>query len=156
MTTVVIATPHARYDELEERVRRELPEVEIVRIRQYGDMDAGTLKAMRPSWVFFPHWSQRIPAEVYENFRCVIFHMTDVPYGRGGSPLQNLIIRQHRDTMLSAIQCHEEMDAGPVYLKRRLLLDGTAEQILLRAAELMASMIVEVVLNSPQPVAQQG
>ncbi len=30
-------------------------------------------------------------------FECVCFHMTDVPYGRGGSPLQNLIIREPQE-----------------------------------------------------------
>ena len=31
--------------------------------------------------------------EIHENYKCIIFHMTDLPFGRGGSPLQNLISR---------------------------------------------------------------
>ncbi|MDZ4177737.1 MAG: methionyl-tRNA formyltransferase, partial [Coriobacteriia bacterium] len=40
-----------------------------------------------PRYIFFPHWSFMIPQAIYEAFECVVFHMTDVPYGRGGSPL---------------------------------------------------------------------
>ena len=76
--------------------------------------------------VFFPHWSYFIPEEVYNNFRCIIFHMTDLPFGRGGSPLQNLIVRGHKETKISAIQCVKEVDAGPVYLKKPLSLNGSA------------------------------
>ena len=59
--------------------------------------------------------------------------MSDLPYGRGGSPLQNLIIREHRKTMISAIQCVKEIDAGPVYLKKPLSLEGSAEEIFICA-----------------------
>ena len=79
-------------------------------------------------WVLVPHWSWIIPATIHERFEVVIFHMTDLPYGRGGSPLQNLIVRGHERTMISAIRCVEEMDAGPVYLKRELSLHGSRKR----------------------------
>ena len=60
--------------------------------------------------------------------------MTDLPYGRGGSPLQNLIIRGHRDTQLTALKCEENVDEGPVYAKTPLSLSGSAEEILARGA----------------------
>ena len=47
--------------------------------------------------------------------------MTDLPYGRGGSPLQNLIINGHKETMMSALRCVQELDAGPIYLKKNSL-----------------------------------
>ena len=52
---------------------------------------AAQLEASNPDFVFFPHWSWKIPPSIYENYNCVVFHMTDLPFGRGGSPLQNLI-----------------------------------------------------------------
>jgi methionyl-tRNA formyltransferase len=82
--------------------------------------------------------------------------MTDVPFGRGGSPLQNLIVRGHDETVLSAIRCVSEVDAGPVYLKRPLDLSGTAEEILRRASSLMYEMIVQIVDEEPVPEAQRG
>lgn len=82
--------------------------------------------------------------------------MTDVPYGREGSPLQNLLIRGHRDTMLTALRMTEEIDAGPVYLKRRLSLEGRAQDIFERAADAVFQMIGELVDREPTPKPQQG
>jgi methionyl-tRNA formyltransferase len=152
---VVVATPHDRFDAVERRLREEAG-LEVVRLRAREALDASALARIGPSYVFFPHWSWKIPAEVYDRFECVIFHMTDVPYGRGGSPLQNLIVRGHESTMLSALRCVAEMDAGPVYLKRPLSLLGTAEEILMRAGDLIGEMIVEIATTGPAPVAQSG
>ena len=114
------------------------------------------LIGLNPEYIFFPHWSDIIPADVYENFTCIIFHMTDVPFGRGGSPLQNLIVRGIEETKLSAIRCVKELDAGDVYLKRPLSLHGSAEEIFLRASNLMRDMMVEIIKKRPEPVPQQG
>ena len=76
----------------------------------------------QPTCIFFPHWSWIIPEAIYFNFSCVVFHMTDLPYGRGGSPLQNLIIRGIKHTKISAIKVEKDIDAGPVYLKSDLCI----------------------------------
>ena len=43
--------------------------------------------------------------------------MTDLPYGRGGSPLQNLIANKIYDTKISAIRAEGGIDTGRIYLK---------------------------------------
>lgn len=114
------------------------------------------LRELQPRFVFFPHWSHRIDAKVYEEFECVIFHMTDLPFGRGGSPLQNLIARGIYDTKISALRCVRELDGGPVYLKKPLSLHGTAEEIFMRASTTIEDMIVEILQVSPRPQPQRG
>lgn len=109
-----------------------------------------------PRFVFFLHWSWIVPAEVVVEHECVVFHMSAVPYGRGGSPLQNLIARGHDRTVLSAIRMTEEIDAGPLYLQRDLTLEGTAESVYLRADRLATAMIAELLETEPTPVAQTG
>jgi len=120
------------------------------------DLNKEYLNDINPEYIFFPHWSYIIPDEIYENYDCIIFHMTDLPYGRGGSPLQNLIIRGHRETMISAIQCIDEIDAGPVYLKKPLSLDGSAEEIFIRANDVIEEMIIEMMESIPKPILQKG
>ena len=51
-----------------------------------------------------------IPTEIFTSFECIVFHMTDLPYGRGGSPLQNLIVRGHKKTKVSALKVVKEVD----------------------------------------------
>lgn len=108
-------------------------------------------------YIFIPFWSWYIPPEIYENWECVIFHMTELPYGRGGSPLQNLIIRGHKDTMISAIRCVKEIDAGPIYMTFPLSLQGTADEIYDRADKIIRDrMISHLLKHNFEPSPQQG
>lgn len=153
--SIIIASPHSRNDLTERAATQALPHHRVVRVRSRDEL-AAALEHLTPEWIFFPHWSWKIPAAVFEAHNCVIFHMTDLPYGRGGSPLQNLIIRGHKGTQLSAIKCVAELDAGPIYLKRPLDLSGTAEAILERAANTIGQMIPIIVNQAPKPVEQSG
>ncbi len=109
-----------------------------------------------PATIFFLHWSWRVPDEIIGRYECICFHMTPVPYGRGGSPLQNLIVRGHEATVLSALRMVHEMDAGPVYMTRELSLYGSAEEIYIRSSELSAEMIKTIIAERPAPQPQTG
>lgn len=110
----------------------------------------------KPDYIFFLHWSNIIPKNIWSNFRCIVFHMTDLPFGRGGSPLQNLIIRKHTDTMISALKVEGGIDTGDVFLKKSLSLSGTAEEIFIRAGWVMLQMIKEIIEGEIVPTRQEG
>lgn len=114
------------------------------------------ITAYAPTWVFVLHWSGKVPDEIVRAWRCINFHMTDVPYGRGGTPLQNLILRGHQNTVLSAIRMTEGWDDGHVYGKRKLSLEGTAEEIYQRTMQLAVEMIGLILTDSVTPTAQTG
>jgi methionyl-tRNA formyltransferase len=156
MNTIVIASPHSRHNDIVAGIQASLTDYQVIRIFRQEDLTREYINTLSPQWIFFPHWSWIIPQEIYENFECVIFHMTDLPYGRGGSPLQNLIVRGYKITQLSAIKCVEQIDAGPIYKKITLSLLGTAEEILQRASLLIREMIVSIVKNAPVPTPQLG
>ncbi len=116
-----------------------------------------SVDGLRPDWIFFPHWSYIIPSSIYENYRCVVFHMTDLPFGRGGSPLQNLIVRGITETKISALRVTKTLDAGDIYLKEPLQLYGSATEIYVRAAKIIfKKMIPEIIAQNMQPVPQEG
>ena len=115
-----------------------------------------TIEKINPQWIFVPHWSHLIPKTIWEAWPTVIFHMTDLPYGRGGSPLQNLIQRGHDTTMISALRCGEGLDTGDVYLKQPLSLYGSAEEIFLRADGLIELMIERIVREELIAMPQEG
>lgn len=114
------------------------------------------LEHMNPRYIFFPHWSWKVPNEIIEKYECVGFHMTDLPYGRGGSPLQNLIVRGHKNTMLTAFALTDGTDTGPVYLRYKLSLEGRAEEIYTRVADMVYLMIDEIITLGVTPVEQLG
>lgn len=143
---------HKRYiDEIAEQTGSE-----IVYIDSREALIPSALVKYQPRYIFFPHWSYLISTELYETYECVIFHMTDLPFGRGGSPLQNLISRGIYQTKLSALRCVREVDAGDIYMKRDLSLHGSAEEIYIRAAEITKEMIIEMIRKEPIPQPQRG
>jgi methionyl-tRNA formyltransferase len=151
----VIAASRKGYENLSKRLEAETGE-SFVLITNPEELTQDRLEQLAPRYVFLPHWSHIIPAAVHERFECVIFHMTDLPFGRGGSPLQNLISRGIYQTQMTALRCVDELDAGPVYLKRPFKLDGRAEEIYRRAADVIEAMIAEILRNRPEPVEQIG
>jgi methionyl-tRNA formyltransferase len=125
-------------------------------VRSREELSYDAVRRLAPRYIFFLHWSWKVPQEIVDEFECVCFHMTDVPFGRGGSPLQNLIVRGHRETKLTALRMTQDFDAGPVYGKELLSLEGGAEEIYLRAGRLSAKMIERIIRQEPKPVTQRG
>ena len=111
---------------------------------------------IKPRYIFFPHWSKKIKSKITSNFECICFHETNLPYGRGGSPIQNLIIRNHKKTFITAIQMINKLDAGPIYIKSPLRLDGNAQQIYERATKIIFKMIKIIIKNNLKPSPQKG
>ncbi len=106
--------------------------------------------------IFIPHWSFLIPKEIYKKYKCILFHMTDLPFGRGGSPLQNLIKLGFKQTKVSALRVTNKIDAGPIYLKRELDLSGSAKEIFSRTSLVIYKMIVEIIEKNIKPTPQKG
>jgi methionyl-tRNA formyltransferase len=152
---IILAAEQRRFDQLE-ALLGDNDNLDCHRIRLPAQLTAEKLSMINPDYVFFPHWSLKIPPDIYDHYPCVMFHMTDLPYGRGGSPLQNLIVRGHEETVISAFKCDEGIDTGPVYLKKKLSLSGTAEEIFNRAIPVIVEMIDEIVANEIIPLPQQG
>lgn len=121
------------------------------------DLNLNKLREINPDYIFFPHWSYIIKKEVFENYNCVVFHMTDLPYGRGGSPLQNLITLGHQKTKISAIKVTAGLDEGPIYFKEDLSLEGTATEIFKRCSDtIFEKMIPKFFDEVPIPKIQEG
>ncbi len=151
----IIATGREWHSVMAKRLEKRLGEPFAI-INNKEELTREMLEKYKPGYIFFPHWSYMIPEAVYGEYECVVFHMTDLPFGRGGSPLQNLISRGIYETQISAFRCVKELDAGPIYMKRPLLLHGSAEQIYMRAGEIVEDMIVEIIRENPSPKEQTG
>jgi methionyl-tRNA formyltransferase len=150
---IIIANSNPIHAQLEKQM---IAQYDAICLHEKDELTFEYLQKVNPQYIFFPHWSYIIPKRIYENFDCVVFHMTDLPFGRGGSPLQNLIVKGHQNTKISALKVSKGLDTGPIYLKRDLSLLGTAEEIFLRAGKTINEMIVEIIENQSIPVEQSG
>lgn len=130
---------------------------DIVIYSEKNELSYDNVRNFNPDYIFLPHWSYIIPQKITDSWECVVFHMTDLPYGRGGSPLQNLIVRGHNETKISAIKVTEQLDGGPVYMKRPLTLDGSAQEIFVRCSDIIFSEMIPCFLEEKLiPIPQSG
>ena len=129
---------------------------EWIRINKKEEFTEELLSRVQPDIIFIPHWSYIIPPAIFEKFECIVFHMTDLPFGRGGSPLQNLIVLGYKETVISALKVEEGLDTGDIYLKKKLSLHGTASEIFERSALVVKDMIEEIIQDKLVPTPQKG
>ena len=87
------------------------------------------IKKINPQFIFFPDWSWIVPNEIIKNYQCICIHESNLPKFRGGSPLQNQIIRGIKKTKSTAFLMNDKLDAGKILLKKDLSLDGTLDEI---------------------------
>jgi methionyl-tRNA formyltransferase len=137
-------------------LKKKFKEDEWIHIRTKSEFTLDYLNEIKPDKVFIPHWSYIIPESIFTIYECIVFHMTDLPYGRGGSPLQNLIIRGHETTKITAIKVSNGIDTGDIYLKKTLNLNGTAKEIFISATPIIEEMVVEILKNDIFPIPQIG
>jgi methionyl-tRNA formyltransferase len=159
MKNIVIATVKSWNLANAEILKQKLAgEYVVTIISDKQQLTSERLADLDPEYAFFPHWSWIIPEEIYSAFNCVVFHMTDLPFGRGGSPLQNLIARGIYETKISAIKVVKDLDAGDVYLKKDLNIEfGSAEEIFSRASKVIfTEMIPAILKDKPHPKIQKG
>jgi methionyl-tRNA formyltransferase len=126
---------------------------EVVRIRT-NNWD--TVRSLKPRFIFVPHWHWKIPNDIHERFETVMFHATDLPYGRGGSPVRNLIRLGAKSTMLTAFRCVEELDAGPVYMKVSVPVLESEDATLDLMVPMMNVMAWTIIDSCLQPTPQIG
>lgn len=113
------------------------------------ELNYANLEKLNPRYIFFPHWSWIIKEEIYSNFECIVFHMTDLPYGRGGSPFQNLIMNEVYDTKISALKVDGGLDTGDIYLKENFNISiGSAEENFIKLSKIIFEKMIPVFFNN--------
>lgn len=90
------------------------------------------IKKINPKLIFFPDWSWIIPNEIVQKYQCICFHESNLPKFRGGSPIQNQIIRGIKNTKTSSFIMNEKLDAGDILLQKDLSLEGSLDDIFSR------------------------
>lgn len=130
---------------------------EVHTFRSLDGLYPRMLKQINPIFIFFPHYSRIIPKEIYSNYSCIGFHVGNLPKDRGGSPIQNLILKKKYKAKLSAIEIEEEIDSGAIYTQEQIdLTTGNLEEIIKGLSKIISRQIYYIVNNRPIPISQNG
>ena len=114
------------------------------------------LKKIKPDFIFFPHWSHKVNQKIIKKYNCICFHTAPLPYGRGGSPIQNMILKKFKKSPVCAIQMTNKIDSGPIYLKKLISLSGDLEDIFIRISFAIVQMIKIIIKGRISPKKQIG
>jgi len=125
-------------------------------IKDKNKLTLKKLKKIKPTKIFFPHWSFKVPDEIIKNYECICFHTAPLPFGRGGSPIQNLILRGFLISPVCALKMTDTIDGGPIYLKRNVSLKGNLSEIFNRISNVINTMIKHLIKKKVIPKKQRG
>lgn len=133
----------------------QLREIKIAEVRSHSSL-VELSKALTPDYIFVPHWNWRIPDEIVEKGNVIVFHTAPLPFGRGGSPIQNLIRMGYTSAPVNALIATSELDAGPIIGSVEVGLSGSLEKIFSRVNEACNSLMLEIIKNGASAEAQTG
>lgn len=125
-------------------------------LKNKKDLNLKFLKKKKPDIIFFPHWNYLIKKKIFQNYLCIGFHASPLPYGRGGSPVQNMIVRNFKKTQLCSFKLAKKIDSGPIYTKKEIPLKGTGEKIFLNIYKSILNMIFQIEKKIPIAKIQKG
>ena len=94
------------------------------------------IKKTSPDVILFYGWSWIIKSSIYKNYNCLMLHPSKLPKYRGGSPIQNQIIRGVKSSAVTIFKINKIIDGGDIYFQKRFSLDGTLEDIFKRIVKL--------------------
>ena len=127
------------------KLNSEISKKNIVKvITKKDELTEKLIDIFKPDYIFFPHWNWIVEPTIYQNNECVVFHTAPLPYGRGGSPIQNLILRGYKSAPVCAIKMTGELDAGPIYLSFDIDLSGNLTSIFSRINIAINKLIKEI------------
>ena len=128
----------------------------FILINGKDNLTLSKLKKINPQFIFFPDWSWIVPNEIIKNYQCICIHESNLPKFRGGSPLQNQIIRGIKKTKSTAFLMNDKLDAGKILLKKDLSLDGTLDEIFQRMEKNNYDLITKIIQGKFKLLSQKG
>lgn len=114
------------------------------------------IKKINPKLIFFPDWSWIVSDKIIDNFKCICFHESNLPKFRGGSPIQNQIIRGIEKTKSTAFIMTKKLDQGDILLQKDLSLKGSMEDIFARMLKNDYEMIIKIIKGQYRIRKQSG
>ena len=104
---------------------------------------------------FILSYHKIIPKEFLQNNqKNIIIHASDLPQGKGWSPLFWQVLEGKNDIVFSVFEANEGMDDGAVYFKKILLLDGDELYEQLREKQALFTLVLcKEFLQLQNPVA---
>jgi len=120
------------------------------------ELSEAEIDSINPEYVFFFHWSEKVSRRIYENYKCIVVHTGCLPQDRGGSPIQNQILKDKYISRVNLIEMCEELDSGGIFCSEQISLQGDINDIWSCIADVSADLIDKLISSDLEPIPQTG
>ena len=87
---------------------------------------------INPDIILFYGWSWKIKKNIFQKYKSFMLHPSPLPKYRGGSPIQNQIIRGVKKSSVTIFKINEVIDGGDIYFQKKISLKGNLDEIFKR------------------------
>jgi methionyl-tRNA formyltransferase len=115
-----------------EKLQREFSDYMFLMQLCKDDFSEIQINKFKPNFILFYGWSDIISDKIINDFTCIMLHPSPLPLYRGGSPLQNQIIRNEKDSAVTLFIMDKGIDTGDIIAQEYLSLEGSLNEIFKR------------------------
>jgi methionyl-tRNA formyltransferase len=127
---------------------------DVTIIASHDEYNDSFVKEYNPDFILFYGWSWMVSEDIISDYKCIMLHPSKLPKYRGGSPIQNQIIRGEENSAVTLFLMNEEMDSGPIVFQELMLLSGSINDIFNRVEELGYQGTMQFLSNPTKGVKQ--
>lgn len=130
------------YDNLAENLLHE-----FLRINTKEDYSEETLRDFHPDYILFYGWSWIISSSLINDYKCIMLHPSPLPSYRGGSPIQNQIVRGEIYSAVTLFLMDQGIDTGPIIRQESISLEGSLQEIFNRITSTGTELTIDFLKN---------
>jgi methionyl-tRNA formyltransferase len=109
---------------------------DVTIIASHDEYNDFFVKEYNPDFILFYGWSWMVSEDIISNYKCIMLHPSKLPKYRGGSPIQNQIIRGVKKSAVTLFIMNENMDSGNIVFQESMSLSGSIDDIFNRIERL--------------------
>jgi methionyl-tRNA formyltransferase len=122
---------------------KDLPH-EFMLIKSKDELVYEKVKRFSPDIILFYGWSWMVKDEYLKMAPCVCLHPSPLPKFRGGSPIQNQIVRGVKESAVTLFYMNDKVDAGDIILQKKIPFTGHLHEVLHRMTNTGAELTVQM------------
>ena len=109
---------------------------DICIIDSYENYKNFSVREYKPDFILFYGWSWIVDKDIINEYKCLMLHPSKLPKYRGGSPIQNQIIRGETNSAVTLFIMNEGVDSGNIVFQETMSLSGEIDDIFSRIENL--------------------
>tara|TARA_B100000963_G_C22584967_1_gene652626 strand:+ start:431 stop:1093 length:663 start_codon:yes stop_codon:yes gene_type:complete len=133
------------YDKLESKIYENH---NFLIFRKKDEFDSEKLVNFKPDLILWYGWSWKVDNIFVDEYTSIMLHPSPLPKYRGGSPIQNQIIKGEKNSAVTLFKMTRKIDDGDIYIQKPFSLDGSLDDIFKRIIELGYRATLEVINNN--------